>query len=48
MLETNSVLESAVRLYRKLGFREIEAAHESKFSRVNLTMSLQLAAVISK
>jgi N-acetylglutamate synthase-like GNAT family acetyltransferase/DNA-binding MarR family transcriptional regulator len=48
ILETNTVLESAVRLYRKLGFREIEAAHESKFSRVNLTMSLQLNAVISK
>jgi GNAT superfamily N-acetyltransferase/DNA-binding MarR family transcriptional regulator len=44
MLETNVVLESAVRLYRKLGFREVEGNHESKFSRVNLTMSLQLAA----
>jgi GNAT superfamily N-acetyltransferase len=43
-LETNTVLESAVRLYRKLGFREVEAEHKSKFSRVNLLMRLDLTA----
>ncbi len=44
-LETNTILESAVRLYRKLGFREVEARHESKFSRVNLVMSLDLMSL---
>ena len=44
ILETNSALGSAVNLYRKMGFQEIEGRHQSKFSRVNMAMRLALTA----
>jgi DNA-binding MarR family transcriptional regulator/GNAT superfamily N-acetyltransferase len=44
MLETNTMLKSAVELYKKFGFVEVPGADSSKFSRVNLVMKLDLAA----
>ena len=43
-LETNSKLEAAVRLYRKLGFTELPAHvwPPSKYARVDLVMELRL------
>ena len=43
-LETNSKLEAAVRLYRKLGFAELpaQARPPSKYARVDLVMELRL------
>lgn len=45
-LETNTKLETAVRLYKKFGFKPVtrEHAHESKYSRVDLVMKLDLVA----
>lgn len=44
VLETNSRLEPAVRLYRSLGFRDLPAAacEESHYARVDLVMELLL------
>ena len=41
-LETNSVLKAAVRLYHRMGFVETKSKHDSKFSRVDMVMSLDL------
>jgi len=43
-LETNTRLTSAVQLYKKAGFKSVplEDSHQSRFSRVNLVMKLDL------
>jgi GNAT superfamily N-acetyltransferase len=41
-LETNDRLESAVALYRKLGFREVPAAEPSPYARSNVFMERRL------
>ncbi len=43
LLETNTVLVPAVRLYQKLGFRELEGA-ESLYDRCNIIMELPLTS----
>ncbi|MBX9725505.1 MAG: GNAT family N-acetyltransferase, partial [Candidatus Obscuribacterales bacterium] len=44
ILETNTKLESAVRLYKKAGFKPLQKneAAPSKYARVNLVMKLEL------
>jgi N-acetylglutamate synthase-like GNAT family acetyltransferase len=42
-LESNSILESAINLYRKLGFQEIKGI-TSPYERCNLQMELMLAS----
>lgn len=41
-LESNTVLEPAIRLYRKLGFTEFEGRH-SPYSRCNIQMEIRFA-----
>jgi GNAT superfamily N-acetyltransferase len=41
ILYTNTILEPAVQLYRRLGFREVPVG-ESKYERVNLKMEIDL------
>jgi ribosomal protein S18 acetylase RimI-like enzyme len=49
-LETNTKLASAVRLYKKAGFKIIpsDEAHPSKYARVDLVMKLDLLAAPAK
>ena len=42
-LETNSILEPAVNLYRKLGFKDV-AGGASPYCRCNVQMELPLAS----
>lgn len=43
-LESNTILETAIRLYKKFGFQEIPLEHHtnSEYDRVNIVMELQL------
>ena len=40
-LESNTILQPAIELYRKLGFKEI-IGHDSPYTRCNIQMELQL------
>jgi N-acetylglutamate synthase-like GNAT family acetyltransferase len=44
-LESNTGLTAAIRLYYKLGFREVEPSRPSPYERVNIHMELPLAQV---
>ena len=41
-LDSNTVLEPAIRLYRKVGFREIPVPGDSPYERCNIRMELQI------
>lgn len=42
VIHTNSVLEGAVRMYEKEGFREVPVPRDSEYSRVDLRLELDL------
>ena len=41
-LDSNTVLEPAIRLYRKVGFKEIPVPEDSPYERCNIRMELKI------
>jgi GNAT superfamily N-acetyltransferase len=41
-LDSNTILEPAIRLYRKVGFREIPVPEDSPYERCNIRMELKI------
>ncbi len=41
-LDSNTILEPAIRLYRKVGFREIPVPEDSPYERCNIRMELNI------